>query len=281
MGMRRPSPDDTALAGALAARGVRAELAAWDDPSVPWARYDLTVVRSTWNYHHHRDRFLRWAGRVARHSDLWNPLPTLRWNTDKRYLSELEDRGVPTVPTLFFPPSSAPDLRRIFREHRWRQLVAKPTVSANAWRTVLVNRANVGAQQRRVATFSRSGGLMVQPYQSSVETVGERSLVFLDGRFSHAVRREAVLLGRRPTMTPGTVRATAEQVKVAGRALACCPTSTLYARVDLIQGPDRAWRVGEVEVTEPFLFLTSRPGASELLAEAIERRLARRGRSHT
>ena len=35
---------------ALAARGVDASPAVWDDDGVDWAHFDLVVVRSTWDY---------------------------------------------------------------------------------------------------------------------------------------------------------------------------------------------------------------------------------------
>ena len=38
------------------------------------------------------------------------------------------------------------------------------------------------------------GSMMVQPYLASVETGGERSLIYFNGEFSHAVRRSPVLV---------------------------------------------------------------------------------------
>ncbi len=274
---RRGSPDDVELASALAAQGLRPDLAAWDDDRVRWDRYEIVVVRSTWNYHRQRDRFLRWVGRVSAASTLWNPAPTLRWNTDKRYLAELEKRGVPVVPTVYFPRGEVPDLSRLFRAHGWMRVVVKPTISANAWRTFIVARGPSLPLQRAVARTAREMATMVQPYQASVETVGERSLVFLDGEFSHAVRREPVLLGRRGPRILPTVRASPSQLELARLALSRCPKPTLYARVDILRGSRGAWQVGEVELTEPFLYLASSPGAAERLALAIKRRVDEAG----
>ena len=47
----------------------------------------------------------------------------------------------------------------------------------------------------------------------------------------------------------------------------------LYARVDLIPGPDGEPMLIELELTEPSLFLRQSPGAAERLAEAIIARL--------
>ena len=60
--------------------GLRAEVRAWDDFTVSWARYDAIVLRSTWDYHTRLPEFLRWCERVDRVSRLFNPLPMVRWH---------------------------------------------------------------------------------------------------------------------------------------------------------------------------------------------------------
>ena len=93
--------DTRRLIAPLAAHGILATPAVWDDPDLDWARFDLVVVRSCWDYARRRREFLEWAGRVPR---LANPAPVLAWNTDKRYLSDLAARGIPGVPTEWLRP---------------------------------------------------------------------------------------------------------------------------------------------------------------------------------
>jgi hypothetical protein len=45
----------------------------------------------------------------------------------------------------------------------------------------------------------------------------------------------------------------------------------LYARVDVMPGPDGAPRVSELELVEPSLFLVQHPPALERLVEALVR----------
>jgi hypothetical protein len=87
--------DSRRLLGPLAARGVASEPVVWDDPTVDWAGFDLAVVRSCWDYVPRRSEFLAWARSVPR---LANPPEVLAWNTDKRYLQDPADAGVPVVP---------------------------------------------------------------------------------------------------------------------------------------------------------------------------------------
>jgi hypothetical protein len=90
-------PDDKVLHAALTAAGLQFELPRWDDESVDWSRYDLTLIRTTWDYAPRRDEYIAWAERVPR---LLNPAPIVAWNTDKRYLAEALQGGLPVVPTI-------------------------------------------------------------------------------------------------------------------------------------------------------------------------------------
>src|SRR5579864_4710442 len=88
-------PDDRCAVEALARRGLTAKPAVWTDPAVDWSRAGICVIRSTWDYHLQYRGFLAWAERVAALVPLWNPLSLVRWNSDKRYLEDLDRRGAP------------------------------------------------------------------------------------------------------------------------------------------------------------------------------------------
>jgi hypothetical protein len=275
-------PDDRLLLGPLAARGVRAEPVAWDAPGVDWARYDLAVLRSPWDYAPRRDEFVGWARNVP---GLANPADIIEWNTDKRYLDSLSAVGVPTVPTRWVRPGE-----------NWAappggEYVIKPAVSAGSQDTGrydLSDAEHRGLAAAHVARLQAAGRLtMVQPYLAAVDTAGETALLFIAGpdgfAFSHAIRKGPMLTGpdfgvdglfRPEKITPRTPSA-AERA-VAERALAAVPGGTgrlLYARVDLIPGPDGRPVLVELELTEPSLFLSQTEGAAERLANAIAARL--------
>src|ERR1019366_5077637 len=77
-------PDSRPLLDALAALNVEGELARWDDRQVDWARFDLGVIRSTWDYAPRRTAFLDWARGIRR---LANPFAAVEFSSDKHYLS--------------------------------------------------------------------------------------------------------------------------------------------------------------------------------------------------
>jgi hypothetical protein len=260
---------------------VRAEV--WNDPRVDWARYDLTVIRSCWDYHENRDRFLAWARAV---DHLANPAGVLAWNTDKHYLTELAGHGIPVVPTTWLEPGRDADLPT---RGRW---VVKPAVSLAGLDTGVYDagRPEQGSAMRahagRLLTAGRT--VMLQPYQAAIERDGETSLIFIEGRLSHSVRRSSTLTGpadgadHRFTPAPGQriepVRPDAAQVRLAERALEVVPDSDelLYARVDLVGDGNGTAQLMEVELTEPQLFLAHSAPTIGCLAHAIAARATAR-----
>jgi hypothetical protein len=261
-------PDDRPLRDALGAAFV-----AWDDPDADWDAFDTVVVRSTWDYVGRREAFLDWAERAGKR--LHNPAAVLRWNTDKRYLADLAAAGLPVVDTAFVAPGErfAPDAVR-------GPLVVKPTVSAGA-RDTARHDDPVAAGEHVAALHAGGRVAMVQPYVEAVEEAGETALLYLDGAYSHAIRKGPLLVGDaeqdptglfitediRPREPSPDERAAADRVMdwVTERF-----GTLLYARVDLLPGDEPA--LLELELTEPSLFLAHADGATERLARAIAAR---------
>jgi glutathione synthase/RimK-type ligase-like ATP-grasp enzyme len=282
-----PLDDDLPpLLHALHEAGARAEVAVWDDARVPWAAYDAAVLRSAWDYAERLPDFLRWAEQVSRVTVLLNPLSVVRWNTDKHYLRELARHGVRIVPSLFIEPGTEiePPLERFLETHAQPELVVKPAVGAGSRDAQRHRRTAGGAIRAHVARLTASGrSALLQPYLARVNEQGETALVYIEGRFSHAVRKGPLLaLGAESTallfapeeITPRAP--TAEELEVAERALAAVPhRELLYARVDLIRDAEDAPCVLELELTEPSLFFRQRAEAAPALAQAILRALAR------
>src|SRR5438445_10062786 len=97
------------LLAALTRIGVEATAACWDDTGVDWQRFALAVLRSTWDYTLRYQAFLEWLAHTERETTVLNPPSVVRWNTDKRYLADLQRHGHPVVPTTFVD-SSPPTL---------------------------------------------------------------------------------------------------------------------------------------------------------------------------
>lgn len=273
-------PDDRPLVPALAERGVLAEAAVWDDPDADWSAYDVVVVRSPWDYPPRRGEFVAWARRVETTTTLLNPADVLAWNTDKTYLAELAEHGVPVVPTRFVGPDPPTELPH-------GELVIKPSVGAGSIDAARFGRGDRDAaleHARRLVAAGRT--VLIQPYIASVDREGETALVFIGGTYSHAVRKGAMLQGQGPQRAAGlyhpeTITAaqpTSEQRRLAEAVLDALPWPRhrlLYARVDVVEGGGRSPLLLELELTEPSLFLEyTTTGAVGRLADAVAERIS-------
>ena len=265
--------EEQALVAALARRGVTAQFAVWDDAAVDWAAFRLTVIRTTWDYHYRRAAFVAWTERAATLTELWNPAPTVRWNTHKSYLRDLAAAGIPIVPTVWLAAGSSADLRAILAAHGWATAVIKPAVSADSFATHIVAAAALAEGQAHLDTHLPSRDLMVQPFLTSVRTHGERSLIAIAGNVTHAVLRPPLGGAAALPSAPTPVTPTPDESTLAARVLAALTTPPLYARIDLVRADNGALCLLELELVEPALFLDGAPAALESLAAAIYDRM--------
>ncbi|MEO8288302.1 MAG: hypothetical protein ABI670_17900 [Chloroflexota bacterium] len=251
--------------------GLIARPLVWDDPAVDWTLPAVTVIRETCDYHHRRDEFVAWADRVSSQTTLLNSAEIVRWNTHKSYLRDLERKGVPIVPTEWLEAGTEADLLHIMSTNGWSTVVVKPAVSASAYETMLVATDKTAEGQSHIERLLPTRDLMVQPFLTSVRDYGERSLLFIDGELTHAVRRKPALgpteEGNPWEATP--VDPTPEEAEFATEALRASHFSTLYARVDIVRDPSNAIRLMELELIEPSLFLQFAHHATSRLAEGI------------
>jgi hypothetical protein len=273
--------DDERLADALGALGADAARVPWDDSAADWSSFASVVIRSTWDYSQRREEFVAWADSVG--SRLHNSPDVIRWNTDKHYLGELEAAGLPVVHTDYIAPGDpVPELDG--------EVVVKPTVSAGAKDSGRFSERTHGEARALIDRVHRSGRTaMVQPYLASVDTTGETAIVCLDGEPSHVLRKAAVLRPDEVAPVRDDAVGAAEvmydpNLVVAGEArqeefdlareviehvterFAYVP---LYARVDMVAGPDGSPVLMELEAVEPNLYLDQAPGSAERVANAI------------
>lgn len=230
--------------------------------------FDLVLALLAWGYHRDGD----WAGQIGRWEAaavrLQNPPAVLRWNADKAYLATLAARGAPVVPTLFVDRVSEAAMHEAAARFGTDRLVAKPRISASAFRTI---RWSPGTSLDGAPTEAA----MIQPFLPDILEGGEPSLLYLGGRFSHAVRK-------RPQ--PGDFRVQPEyggiitlyeprpdELAAAEAALEAAEEPLLYARVDLVRDLSGRPALMELEAVEPDLFLEHHPDAPARFAEAVAR----------
>lgn len=273
--------DDQPLFDAFVERGVEIAHPAWDDPNIDWAGFDACLIRTTWDYAEKRDEFVKWVEETASVTHIFNNPKIIRWNTHKSYLHDLQKLGAPITPTIWCDLGMHVDIRQILDEQGWSRAIIKPVIGASA-RESLRFSADVSELRQAQAHIDRllkTESVMIQPYLAKVETEGELSAIFIDGQFTHAVRKIPV---------PGDYRvqddfgASDEAVELNEAAfalskqiLSLVEADLLYARVDFLSDDDGRLLLSELELVEPSLFFRHSPVASKNLAEALCKRASK------
>jgi hypothetical protein len=275
-------PDEPPLVAALGVElgGGAVSVEHWHDPAVDWSGFDTVLLRSTWDYIDHLDDFLAWTERVESVTRLVNPAAVVGWNTEKRYLTELESAGIPVVPTVFVapgestPPVGAPS-------------VVKPSVGAGSNGARRCRPDEVPVHVEMLHEAGRTA--MIQPYLDDIDERGETALCFLAGRsggleFSHAFRKGPILhvaepawdgdLFAREEITSRSPSGKELELARAVLELDCVTRhgALAYARVDLVPHAGQPV-VMELELVEPSFYFHVAEGSAERAATAFARHL--------
>lgn len=265
------------LMAALAELGLSSVRVDWADPHFSWPSCRVAILRSTWDYFERIDEFTRWLKQAETQTKIINPSLLQWWNLDKHYLADLQAKGIPVPPTLYFARGVAPSLAKTMLSQGWGEVVLKPAVSGAARETYRISASAAEAQEENFTRLVAQEAMLLQPFIPSVLTAGEVSLIVVGGRCTHAVRKVA---------KPGDFRVqddhggtvhlhlpAPDERAFAERAVAACPILPLYARVDLVRGEQAELLLMELELIEPELFLRFHPPAATALAHAIHRTL--------
>lgn len=266
-------PDDVLVRKELEKRGMRVQAAIWNDEDVDWSKSGICVVRSTWDYHLQPEKFVQWMCRVNALTTLLNPLELMVWNCRKTYLRDLQSKGVSIVPTEFADKVEHPESLAAMLERRgWPEAIVKPMVGLATFgvRKVSLHSSEAAADQAHFENLLSKGTVLVQQYMPAVKTSGEKALSFVNGQFSHCVRKSAFQklavagkAGEEPAI------AAEDELAAARKILATLNTVPAYARVDLVRDPAGVPALMELELIEPSLFVSMDSKAPAFFAEAL------------
>lgn len=262
--------DDLLVIDELKGIGAEVTYEPWDT-ELDWAGFDAVVVRSPWDYSRRRDELVAWADAAG--PNVHNTAEILRWNSDKAYMADFEQAGLPVVHTDFVRPGEG-------WEGASGEVVVKPTISAGGRDTGRFGPAFHSQARTLIEAIHETGKTaMVQPFQPSVDELGETALVFVDGEFSHPLRKRAVLRPDEvaPVRTTDLMVAEAmhdpelvlsgtyepDELELAEAIVAHIAERfgyvPLYARVDMLRDAEGTPVLLELEAVEPNLYFD--PGA--------------------
>ena len=280
--------DSAVIMKALERRGIESRSVCWDDPSIDWSEPDLCIIKSASNYIFDQKAFTQWTKTVEKTTPLWNNSRLFKWNHDKHYLQDLEQKGIPMPPSIFVSMKSKDNPSEILLNTEWSDIVIKPTIScgsfglkrfkadskeAEQYLTELTTEGYVQEFMGDTITMSACDAI-IQPFIPEIIN-GEVSLFYFGGLFSHAVIKIAKTGDFRSHSIWG---ASVLQHNPSMEELNVCDSifnviePVEYARIDLVNtsnGP----QVIEVELIEPFLFFDLSPEAAENFVDHIEKSL--------
>lgn len=267
--------DDEHAIEPLAELGWQISTVSWRQTDRPWSDFDAVIIRSTWDYWYDVAAFLEALARIDWQTRLANPLDLVHWNLAKTYLRDLQGKGVEVVPTAWLDgltPAAVADCARHLGSDA---LVIKPVVGANGQDAFRLSPRDDPQRLGEIEALFRGRACMVQPFMRNVLEEGEYSLFFFGGVYSHAILKVPAAGEFRSQEERGaaihSIRPEPKLLASGRNALAALAPAPLYARVDLIRDATGDFKVMELELIEPSLYLRTDPGAPGRFAGAIDR----------
>ncbi|HSF55090.1 MAG TPA: hypothetical protein VLA71_15150 [Algoriphagus sp.] len=269
--------EDKILSSILTELGISHEIQVWSDSQVDWSQYTHLLIKSPWDYFDYYPEFLKWIEKIQELGiPVLNDLETVRWNSSKAYLLEIESKGFPTIAGLVLKKGSKPSLSEIQEKVKSETIVVKPLVSGGAKNTLKIPVQDWVDFEEKVHQLLQQEDFLAQPFVPEVAEIGEYSLIFFNRKFSHAVLKTPAKSDFRVQHYFG---GTIQEIQPSAAMLESCQKlidtfglETLYGRVDGVE-IDGVFHLMELELIEPYLFLGLSEKAIPNYREALKERL--------
>lgn len=289
--------EDMMVLDALKKCGLRVDRRAWCDEAMDWSITKSALFRTTWDYFDRWSEFSPWLHRVQSQTHLFNAASIVHWNLDKHYLKDLKKLGVNVVPTEFVKKGGSTPLNTLSSRLGWTDVVIKPAIAGAAidtYRVTIKGNEHICSPDAQPFTNCESlwqslvaqQDMLVQPFLPQVIEAGEKSLIWLDGHVTHGVLKKAktgdfrVQDDHGGTVHSFNVKSEDETLArdIMSKCIQHCRSrgwdTPIYARVDLMRDNEGQWLLSELEMVEPELWFRFNPPAAQILARAIQKRLA-------
>jgi glutathione synthase/RimK-type ligase-like ATP-grasp enzyme len=250
--------EDFQLSKFLENKGLIVKRAVWNDLQIDWKQFDVVILKSPWDYHDNFDSFILWLSDLDKDGiKILNPFKTILWNSDKHYLQQIADDGLPVIESVFLEKGIAPNLEELLDKSSYEKLIIKPCISASAKNTILLTFDNVSSIQNEINGLLANESFLVQPFMEEI-LQGELSFMFFNGGFSHSTLKVPKTGDFRVQSEYGgtakKINADIVHLQAASKYVEKYGKGTLYARVDGIIS-NGTFVLMELELIEPYLFL--------------------------
>lgn len=249
----------------------------WACTDFDWSTAKCIVFRSTWDYFDRFDEFKTWLDKVEAQTSLINSASQIRWNMDKHYLRDFENKGIRIVESQYLKRGESRSLNKIISELNWQKAILKPTIAGAARHTYKITPENIVKHEAIFAKLMAVEDMMLQPFQNNIELKGEVSFVLIDGEYTHSVLKKAKSGDFRVQDDFGgsihEYHPSNKEIAFAEKVVEACSPLPAYARVDVMWDNFDELSVSEVELIEPELWFRLNPSAAEKLATVIANRI--------
>lgn len=267
--------DDQLALPALKKAGIEVTPILWNKPHDLYA-FDAVVFRSCWDYHLHWREFADYIEKLKKRTHVFNSPDTMLWNLNKKHLLDLAPKGVCLPKTKWFAQGQKVEASEFEFFKNSPRVVVKPSISLNGYDTYLLPSQDANKIAQITNDLLSGRDVLVQDFIPEVQTAGETSLVFFNGKFSHALckipkggefRVQVDYGGTRKMISPpAAIVSDAENIlKIAGK-------DYLYARVDGVIR-DKEFVLMELEMIDPSLFFILDAHSCDRFAHALRERL--------
>ena len=257
--------------------GWNAEEISWRNENVNWNDYDSVIVRSTWDYQNDSEKFISVLEKINGVSHLENELELMKWNMNKNYLFDLEQKGVKIVDTIWEKNFNTNLAHEYFEKLDTDEIIIKPNISANADNTFRLTREKLNKNLQLLKKIFAAREFMVQPFLKNIIEEGEYSLFFFNGGFSHSVLKKPKENDFRVQEEHGgniqPFKVSSELILIAENIIKKLSTIPLYGRVDLVRTKENEFALIELELIEPSLYLNKDDQSSFRFVSAFEERI--------
>lgn len=268
----KDKPDDQLLITALKAYEITAQPIDWRSTDVKWSDFDAALVYSTWDYYEDYPRFLKVLKDIEDQDvKIYNSSSIIQWNSNKKYLQDLEALGLKPIESVYLSSSELSKLPAILIEKGWDECVIKPQVSTDGHHTYRFNRSNLKDLFKVLINFDDQ--FVIQPFAEEIIKEGEWSFVFFNNEYVHCVlktpKKGDFIVNKRTQIEPPDW-----MIEEAKKIVKTINLSALKLRVDVIRRGNEL-RIMEIEMIEPNLYLKYYPGSEKQLAKIISEKLHR------
>jgi len=268
--------EDKLLKKELELLGLNVIIKDWKSKKFDWTKAEYAIFRSTWDYFDNFKLFSNWLKKNKYEIKFINSLEIIKWNLDKVYLLELQEKGINIAPTILIKKNQPTTLKKLFEDTGWQEAVLKPTVSGAARHTYRINRNSYNDYEEIFKGLICNEDFLFQEFIKNIISKGELSLIVIGGKYTHAVKKTAKKGDFRVQDDHGgkveVYYASDKEIEFAEQCINLCLEMPLYARVDIAYDNNNELSLVELELIEPELWFRNNKKSAKLLAEEISKK---------